>query len=275
MPEDRDGTGKFEDAASLLSFGSADHAEDERRRSFPHRKTHTKSRDGCFTCKRRKVKVWRRMPEMIVWSCLLLSQCPENRPHCTPCIARGLFCEYPARFRSTLVKSWKTTPLPTIQSPAVQPLLSVRDLRLFHHYMLVAHPHLPVGNDMVWVERVPLLAYQVSFHRHARRSKMTPKVPVPHACNPCLERVKLSNVRSWRLHICSAPPSCCCSQWPESTFLQAREVSKSGRRFFGIFLCSWISGHAHGRRPDRFLNHDQRLPCCHQTDPFRQAWYRL
>lgn len=42
------------------------------------RKGHTKSRRGCFNCKRRRIK------------------CNERRPECQHCVKAGLQCDYPA-----------------------------------------------------------------------------------------------------------------------------------------------------------------------------------
>jgi hypothetical protein len=47
------------------------------RRPIP-RKGHTKSRRGCYNCKRRRIK------------------CSERHPECNHCIKAGLQCEYPA-----------------------------------------------------------------------------------------------------------------------------------------------------------------------------------
>jgi len=47
------------------------------------RKGHTKSRRGCFNCKRRRIK------------------CNERHPHCNHCIKAGLQCEYPANIIQT------------------------------------------------------------------------------------------------------------------------------------------------------------------------------
>jgi hypothetical protein len=37
------------------------------------------------------------------------------------------------------------------------------DMRLFHHFLLDAYPHLPVGNDNTWLTHVPLLAHHVGL----------------------------------------------------------------------------------------------------------------
>lgn len=35
------------------------------------------------------------------------------------------------------------------------------DMRCFHHFLTVAYPHLPLGNDSVWVQDIPVFAQQV------------------------------------------------------------------------------------------------------------------
>jgi hypothetical protein len=53
-----------------------------RRKPIP-RKGHTKSRRGCFNCKRRRIK------------------CNEKHPDCNHCIKAGLQCEYPLNIINT------------------------------------------------------------------------------------------------------------------------------------------------------------------------------
>jgi hypothetical protein len=67
------------------------------------RRGHTKSRRGCFNCKRRRIKVWRpaeRVKRDVgadITGCLFPSpQCQETRPACGHCTKQGLKCEYPA-----------------------------------------------------------------------------------------------------------------------------------------------------------------------------------
>jgi hypothetical protein len=36
-------------------------------------------------------------------------------------------------------------------------------MRLFHHFLMTAYPHLPVGNDSAWLCQVPLIAHHVSI----------------------------------------------------------------------------------------------------------------
>lgn len=57
------------------------------------RKGHTKSRRGCFNCKRRRIK------------------CNEKHPECNHCIKAGLPCEYPANIIQSGHRS-PTSPCP-------------------------------------------------------------------------------------------------------------------------------------------------------------------
>lgn len=60
-----------------LSDCRTDSAPPLPRKPIP-RKGHTKSRRGCFNCKRRRIK------------------CNERHPECNHCIKAGLQCDYPA-----------------------------------------------------------------------------------------------------------------------------------------------------------------------------------
>jgi hypothetical protein len=60
------------------------------------RRGHTKSRRGCYNCKRRRIKV---VPSRVrTKSCnpLTMAQCQETHPTCGHCSKTGLQCEYPA-----------------------------------------------------------------------------------------------------------------------------------------------------------------------------------
>jgi Fungal specific transcription factor domain len=55
-----------------------------------------------------------------------------------------------------------------------QPALSTRperitftDLRFFHHFLTVAYPHLPAGNDSIWVMEIPKIAEHKDCRMHA------------------------------------------------------------------------------------------------------------
>jgi hypothetical protein len=39
------------------------------------------------------------------------------------------------------------------------------DMRLFHHFLITAYPHLPVGADKIWVTVIPSFAHNVSILR--------------------------------------------------------------------------------------------------------------
>jgi hypothetical protein len=56
------------------------------------RKGHTKSRRGCYNCKRRRIK------------------CNERRPQCHHCAKAGLLCEYPANIIQTQLCSTSPSP---------------------------------------------------------------------------------------------------------------------------------------------------------------------
>lgn len=134
------------------------------------RKGHTKSRRGCYTCKRRKVK------------------CSEKLPECDNCTRIGLICEYPEppnpSALSRLVTASRhgprasrrddatteaamvllTTPYaPISSSPSLMtPTFNLDDLRFFHHFLVAAYPPLPVQADSVW-NNVAALSHGVSL----------------------------------------------------------------------------------------------------------------
>ncbi|KAI1117540.1 C6 zinc finger protein [Nemania sp. NC0429] len=101
------------------------------------RRGHTKSRRGCYNCKRRRVK------------------CQETRPSCGHCTKTGLKCEYP------LVSQ-------IVHQPQHQiPLFSLQDMRFFQHFLLTCSPHQPLGNDSVWTHDVPCLSQNHEYLMHA------------------------------------------------------------------------------------------------------------
>lgn len=107
-----------------------------RRRPIP-RKGHTKSRNGCYNCKRRKVK------------------CQENLPECYHCMRIGLACKYPPRKEAS---SCVAGPSMALQSTPT--LFSMDDMRFFQHFLLFAYPALPVGGHEIW-KGVAQLAHSV------------------------------------------------------------------------------------------------------------------
>ncbi|KAI9734008.1 MAG: hypothetical protein M1834_002665 [Cirrosporium novae-zelandiae] len=119
------------------------------------RRGHTKSRLGCFNCKIRKVK------------------CQETRPSCQNCLKRGYTCEYPkiiqpqSRQLQTVRNNTIPDPRPVVQLSSTPSLFTLTDMRLLHHFILEAYPHLPVGQDAVWVHEVPAFAQHYEYLMHA------------------------------------------------------------------------------------------------------------
>ncbi|CAK7266820.1 hypothetical protein SEPCBS57363_002285 [Sporothrix epigloea] len=101
------------------------------------RRGHTKSRRGCFNCKRRRIK------------------CQETRPACGHCLKMDLQCEYPV------------APL-VIRQPQHQiPLFSLQDMRFFQHFLLHCSPHYPLGNQSLWTHEIPCLSHSHDYLMHA------------------------------------------------------------------------------------------------------------
>ncbi|KAI0453201.1 C6 zinc finger protein [Xylaria acuta] len=101
------------------------------------RRGHTKSRRGCYNCKRRRIK------------------CQETRPSCGHCVKTGLKCEYPL------------VPQITHQPQHQIPLFSLQDMRFFQHFLLTCSPHQPLGNDSIWTHEVPCLSQNYEYLMHA------------------------------------------------------------------------------------------------------------
>lgn len=106
------------------------------------RKGHTKSRRGCFSCKKRKIK------------------CQETKPQCENCQKAGILCEYP---RSAVYSSFTSqSPAPqTVPFQSTPTIFSMKDLQLFHHFLVRAYPRLPVGASTVWTMEIPKFAHEV------------------------------------------------------------------------------------------------------------------
>jgi hypothetical protein len=120
-----------------------------RRRPIP-RKGHTKSRNGCYNCKRRKVK------------------CQENQPECYHCKRIGLACEYPppkngaaAITGGGAVSAGVSCGGPSPALQATPTLFTIEDMRFFQHFLIVAYPSLPIGGDEIWKE-VAQMSHHVS-----------------------------------------------------------------------------------------------------------------
>ncbi|KAF7511716.1 hypothetical protein GJ744_003879 [Endocarpon pusillum] len=124
------------------------------------RRSHKKSRGGCLNCKCRKIK------------------CQETKPSCENCLIKELKCEYPSQASTKIIRrpSSASRPsravvrqdepkLPATLSPPTS--FNMDDMRCFHHFLTVAYPHLPLGNDSVWVQDIPIFAQQHEYLMHA------------------------------------------------------------------------------------------------------------
>ncbi|KAM7208435.1 hypothetical protein V8F20_001116 [Naviculisporaceae sp. PSN 640] len=152
------------------------------------RRGHTKSRRGCFNCKRRRIK------------------CQETRPACGHCIKTGLNCEYPA------------VPQVVHQPQHQIPIFSLQDMRLFQHFLLQCYPHYPIGSENIWTHEIPCLSEKYEYLMHAilgfSASELLPREPslIESAMSHRLKAIKaikrtLNDVSSTS----ASPPSSCSS----------------------------------------------------------------
>ncbi|KAJ5138243.1 uncharacterized protein N7515_003091 [Penicillium bovifimosum] len=127
---------------------------------MPPRRAHTKSRQGCDQCKKRRVK------------------CDEKGPPCSNCVSRELSCTYlRAPSRSGCVRA-SHTPVPLAVDPpprtlgipsfgvSVSPDISrVRDLELMHKFSTDTFKSLcsSQSEHHVWQISIPRLALQYDF----------------------------------------------------------------------------------------------------------------
>ncbi|TFB05366.1 hypothetical protein CCMA1212_002816 [Trichoderma ghanense] len=101
------------------------------------RRGHTKSRRGCYNCKRRRIK------------------CQETHPACGHCLKTGLKCEYPA------------SPQITHQPHNQIPLFSLQDMRCFQYFLTQCYPHHPLKQEEIWTHEIPSIAHNHEFLMHA------------------------------------------------------------------------------------------------------------
>lgn len=111
-----------------------------KRRPMP-RKGHRKSRNGCISCKRRKVK------------------CDEAIPKCRGCVRLELDCMYDEKKKENEAKQGQvvvmTRPL------SVDPSwFNINDIRFFQHFTFTAYPMLPLDGWPIWQE-VSQMAHEV------------------------------------------------------------------------------------------------------------------
>lgn len=116
-------------------------------------KPHRKTRNGCFDCKRRRVK------------------CQETRPACDNCIRNGLRCTYPSRVKLAYDILGASPDAPQTQSMkelhSGQLQYTAIDMLLLSNFITKAHPKLPTVSDDVWTGHIPCVAHQYSFVMHA------------------------------------------------------------------------------------------------------------
>ncbi|KAH8587693.1 hypothetical protein B0O99DRAFT_641090 [Bisporella sp. PMI_857] len=140
-------------ASSSSSSGGGDSEKPKSR----GRKGHTKSRRGCFNCKRARIK------------------CKENKPACDYCAHRGLRCEWPdlqvnmmgGSQDEPVVPVAYAQPLTTVSPQSQGPVFTMQDFRLFNHFIQTAYPHHPVRNDSVWTHEIPSLSSDYDFLLHS------------------------------------------------------------------------------------------------------------
>ncbi|KAF2848909.1 hypothetical protein T440DRAFT_519502 [Plenodomus tracheiphilus IPT5] len=114
------------------------------------RKGHTKSRRGCYNCKRRRIK------------------CSETHPECYNCEKAGLVCEYPVGIDQATQRSPSSPSPRTLSSLQSTPgVFSMADLRLFHHFLTNVHPHLPIGAEKIWAIIIPSFAHNYEHLIHS------------------------------------------------------------------------------------------------------------
>ncbi|KAL2796166.1 C6 zinc finger domain protein [Aspergillus keveii] len=128
--------------------------------SSPRRvkRAHTKSRQGCFSCKSRRIK------------------CQETKPACKNCVRKGLDCVYPSKGD----RKWRLVAADQRQfqrhsqtlSSSMSPHVSTTpftgdDLRFWHHFLVNAQPGLPIGDEGTWSSEIPALAHECPHLLHA------------------------------------------------------------------------------------------------------------
>ncbi|XPT00576.1 hypothetical protein M3J09_009727 [Ascochyta lentis] len=145
----------MQDSSSTSSDSptASDYMPDNRpsqpRKPIP-RKGHTKSRRGCFNCKRRRIK------------------CNEKHPKCEHCIKAGLKCDYPANIiQITQIPISPPHPQEIVNLRSTPGIFTMADMRLFHHFLVTAYPHLPVGADKIWITVIPSFAHNYEYLIHS------------------------------------------------------------------------------------------------------------
>lgn len=148
------------------------------------RRSHRKSRTGCFQCKRRKIKV-RLLCSGLISIYLRLSQCDENKPFCRNCIRHGVNCSFTGAPRSLPLsretsciaislenvsrKIQETFAPDSILSYSVISPGAVSDMALLHHYMVATCYTLSQSPSIqaIWRDEVPRIGFTIPTVLHA------------------------------------------------------------------------------------------------------------
>lgn len=155
-PSNCGGAGTSPSPISLITEDSSSSSSSSNATTTPQvtaplsRRTHAKSRLGCLTCKRRRVK------------------CNEGRPECASCKRLGLRCGYPSQSQpqtAGAITAGRVGPLivPTAHPSAYAsssvgapqasiPMLTLQDLRFYHQFLTVGFPTIPLKADWIWGE---------------------------------------------------------------------------------------------------------------------------
>lgn len=124
------------------------------------RRPHQKSRMGCANCKAGRIK------------------CGEEKPQCRNCVKKRKTCQYQSLKLESKGKRARVSkedaavtkrvpPSPSAAPSEVSESFTLQDLRLFHHFLTIAHPSLPLGNESVWIRDIPQLIHVSDHLMHA------------------------------------------------------------------------------------------------------------
>ncbi|ODV83545.1 hypothetical protein CANARDRAFT_238179 [[Candida] arabinofermentans NRRL YB-2248] len=129
------------------------------KRSTGKRKYHKKSRKGCATCKKRKVK------------------CDEARPMCNNCDRMGIECaqHHEQRSEPNMLPNIIDDAPPSARSSLpisfdTNQQLNMLDLRLMYHYTTKVWPTITeagISDSKIWSEDIPMLAFKYPFLMHS------------------------------------------------------------------------------------------------------------
>ena len=109
------------------------------------RRGHVKSKLGCFTCKRRRVK------------------CDEQHPVCAQCTRLKLACTYPPGARRQLEQQRLEAAAHTrLLQHSVGTSLSLEHLKFYHHFITKACPTVPLHERQGW-EQCTAMSHEVSI----------------------------------------------------------------------------------------------------------------